>query len=99
MTRWVRAFTLAVLLGLVTQGAGATDIFDLVHDHYADNGGVRIHYVTAGHGPLVVLLHGFPDFWYGWREQIPLLSRRRTVAALDLRGYNLSDHPPGAEQY
>jgi pimeloyl-ACP methyl ester carboxylesterase len=99
MTRRVRACALAVVLGFVTQGAGATDVFDLVHDHYADDNGVRIHYVTAGHGPLVVLLHGFPDFWYGWREQIPLLSRRRTVAALDLRGYNLSDHPPGVEQY
>jgi pimeloyl-ACP methyl ester carboxylesterase len=99
MRRQVAALTLGVWLVFVAAVAGATDVFELVHDRYVDNGGVRIHYVTTGHGPLVVLLHGFPDFWYGWREQIPLLSRHRTVAALDLRGYNLSDHPSGAEHY
>lgn len=99
MTRWIRGCALAVVLGLSAASSGATDIFDLVYDGYADNGGVKIHYVTRGRGPLVVLLHGFPDFWYGWREQIPLLARNHLVAALDLRGYNLSDHPEGVDQY
>ena len=99
MARCIRVLALPLVLALGAARVGATDIFDLVRDGYADSGGVRIHYVTAGHGPLVVLLHGFPDFWYGWREQIPLLSRHHTVAALDLRGYNLSDQPAGASQY
>jgi len=99
MNRCVRAVALALVLVLDAPGIRATDIFDLVHDRYADNGGVKIHYVTRGRGPLVVLLHGFPDFWYGWREQIPLLARNHLVAALDLRGYNLSDKPHGADQY
>lgn len=56
----------------------------------ADIGGVTIHYVEAGSGPLVVLVHGFPEFWYGWRAQIgPLAAAGYRVIAPDLRGYNL----------
>ena len=55
---------------------------------------IRIHYVTQGTGPLIVLLHGFPEFWYSWRHQIPFLaSLGYTVVAPDLRGYNDSDKP------
>ncbi|HKB37558.1 MAG TPA: alpha/beta hydrolase [Gemmataceae bacterium] len=62
--------------------------------------GVRLHYVEAGHGPLVVLLHGFPEFWYCWRFQIPaLVGAGFRVIAPDLRGYNLSDKPPGVASY
>lgn len=64
-----------------------------------DSSGVKIHYVTRGTGPLLVLLHGFPDFWYTWRAQIPELSKRYQVVALDLRGYNESDKPEGVEAY
>ena len=68
--------------------------------HYADLDEVRLHYVTAGEGELVVLLHGFPDFWYSWRHQIPVLARAGLrVAAPDMRGYNLSDQPPGVDAY
>ena len=66
----------------------------------ADLSGVRLHYVEAGEGPLVVLLHGFPDFWYGWRHQIPALARAGyRVVAPDLRGYNLSSRPTGLAAY
>ncbi|MBI4608053.1 MAG: alpha/beta hydrolase [Candidatus Rokubacteria bacterium] len=62
--------------------------------------GLRFHCVTAGEGPLVVLLHGFPEFWYSWRYQIPALARAGfTVLAPDLRGYNDSDKPEGIEAY
>jgi len=44
-------------------------------DGYADSGGVKIHFVTAGSGPLVVMIHGFPDFWYTWRHQMEALAR------------------------
>ncbi len=60
---------------------------------------MKIHYVTAGKGPLVVLIHGFPDFWYTWRAQMPALARRFQVVAIDQRGYNLSDQPEGVENY
>ncbi len=70
----------------------------VTHD-YATNNGVRLHYAQMGEGPLVVMLHGFPDFWYTWRDQMAALASRFHVVAPDLRGYNLSDKPTGGEQY
>lgn len=67
---------------------------------FADVGDVRLHYVEAGDGPLVVLLHGFPDFWYSWRRQIaPLADAGFRVVAPDMRGYNESDKPRGVAAY
>lgn len=63
------------------------------HEGYVTANDVRLHYVAAGAGPLVLLLHGFPQFWYTWRHQLPALSSGHRVVALDLRGYNLSDRP------
>ena len=61
----------------------------VVHREAVVNG-VRLHYVEAGDGPLIVLLHGFPEFWYGWRLQIaPLATAGFRVVAPDTRGYNL----------
>ena len=71
-----------------------------LREGYADVGDVRLHYVEAGEGPLVVLLHGFPEFWYGWREQIgPLAAAGFRVVAPDMRGYNLSSTPDGVHAY
>ncbi|MEP6923133.1 MAG: alpha/beta hydrolase [Pyrinomonadaceae bacterium] len=67
---------------------------------YAQISDVRLHYATAGTGEhLVVLLHGFPEFWYSWRHQIEALSRDFTVVAPDLRGYNLSSKPLNVKDY
>jgi len=56
--------------------------------------GIRMHYVIQGEGPLVVMLHGFPEFWYSWRHQIPFLAQHGyTAVAPDLRGYNDTDKP------
>jgi alpha-beta hydrolase superfamily lysophospholipase len=56
---------------------------------YADNDGVNIHYAEIGEGPLVVMIHGFPDFWYSWRHQMAGLKDGYRVVASDQRGYNL----------
>ncbi len=66
---------------------------------YADLGDVRLHYVEAGEGPLVLLLQGFPQFWYEWRHQIPALVEAGFRVAPDMRGYNFSDKPPGVRAY
>ena len=79
--------------------AHAESLMDRVESHYADSDGVKIHYVTMGEGPLVVLVHGFPDFWYSWRHQMPALAENYRVAALDLRAFNESDAPEGQENY
>jgi epoxide hydrolase 4 len=62
--------------------------------------GLRFHFAEAGSGPLVLLLHGFPEFWYGWRRQMPALaSSGHRVVAPDLRGYNKSDRPANVRDY
>jgi pimeloyl-ACP methyl ester carboxylesterase len=71
-----------------------------LHDRHAELPGLRLHYVEAGSGPLVVLLHGFPEFWYAWRKQIgPLAQAGYRVVAPDMRGYNLSGKPRGIAAY
>ncbi|PSB24552.1 alpha/beta fold hydrolase [Stenomitos frigidus] len=61
--------------------------------HFVETNRIRLHYVTQGDGELVLLLHGFPEFWYAWRFQIPALARHFKVVVPDLRGYNESDKP------
>jgi pimeloyl-ACP methyl ester carboxylesterase len=69
-------------------------------DRFATVDGVRLHYVEAGEGPLVVLLHGFPEFWWAWRHQIPaLVDAGFRVVAVDQRGYAQSDKPPSWRDY
>jgi pimeloyl-ACP methyl ester carboxylesterase len=71
-----------------------------LREGYAEIGDQRLHYVEAGEGPLVVLLHGFPEFWYGWRSQIaPLAAAGFRVVAPDTRGYNLSSRPQDVAAY
>jgi pimeloyl-ACP methyl ester carboxylesterase len=70
-----------------------------VEHGYADNGGVKIHYASLGSGPLIVMIHGFPDYWYTWRSQMEALSADYQCVAMDLRGYNLSDKPKGVDNY
>jgi len=60
---------------------------------------VKIHYASLGKGPLMVMIHGFPDFWYTWRDQMAELSREYQTVAIDQRGYNLSDKPAGVDNY
>jgi epoxide hydrolase 4 len=77
-----------------------SDFDGSINFDYAQIGGVKLHYATAGDGEkLVVLLHGFPEFWYSWRRQIVCLSDEYTVVAPDMRGYNLSDKPARVEDY
>ena len=82
-----------------TETISVKDIEQHVTHGYADNNGVKIHYASLGAGPLVVMVHGFPDYWYTWRNQMVALAPQYQAVALDLRGYNLSDKPKGGENY
>jgi len=84
---------------LVITSATHADVWDSATHGYADNNGVRIPYATVGEGPLMVMIHGFPDFWYSWRHQMEGLQDQYQVVAIDQRGYNLSDKPAGDENY
>ncbi|MCU0537990.1 MAG: alpha/beta hydrolase [Hydrococcus sp. Prado102] len=68
------------------------------HDFITTNG-IKLHYVTQGEGKLMLMLHGFPEFWYSWRHQLPEFAKDYKVVALDLRGYNESDKPQQLEAY
>lgn len=102
-------YSLSVLLGLLawmapsaTRAAADTTLLEIesqVSHGYATNNGVRIHYAHMGQGPLVVMIHGFPDCWLTWRVQMKALSADHEVVAIDQRGYNLSDRPKGVENY
>ncbi len=66
---------------------------------FAETNGIKLHYIAQGKGDLAILLHGFPEYWYSWRHQIPYLAQNYRVAAPDLRGYNTSDKPAGVQAY
>ena len=84
---------------LFASSISAQAVMDQVEHKYADSDGVSIHYAKMGNGPLMVFIHGFPDFWYSWRHQMAGLADQYTVAALDTRGYNLSEKPEGEANY
>ena len=88
-------------LGLTTALAIDPTFDQRVKHDYADSNGVKIHFAALGKpsAPLIVMIHGFPDFWYTWRDQMDALSKDYYAVAIDQRGYNLSDKPKGVEQY
>jgi pimeloyl-ACP methyl ester carboxylesterase len=100
----------ALGLGLVSGSAArgmddgpepASTLLPGASEGFVDSGGVKIHYVSLGkpQAPLVVMIHGFPDFWYTWRAQMPALAKHFHVVAIDQRGYNLSGQPEGVPNY
>lgn len=100
MLRCAMGFLLAA--GMIT--AVAADNKDKVKkpmfkDNYAEVNGVRLHYVSAGKGPLIMFLHGFPEFWYEWKDQLAEFSKDHLAVAPDMRGYNLSEKPADLDQY
>lgn len=101
---WFAAVVTGVSLLTTLQVSAADESVPLeierkVSHGYATNDGVRIHYAHLGKGPLMVMIHGFPDCWLTWRAQMVVLAKDHEVVALDQRGYNLSDRPKGVENY
>jgi epoxide hydrolase 4 len=95
----MRPLALAIVPLFVVALCDPVGAQELGKSGFVDSGGVKIHYVAAGEGPLLVLIHGFPDFSYTWRAQMPELSKHFQVVAIDQRGYNTSDQPEGVENY
>ena len=81
-------------------GVETTKVDTAVRHGFANVNGIRLHYAESGAGDnLVILLHGFPEFWYSWRHQLRALGENHHVVAPDMRGYNLSDKPSRVEDY
>ena len=70
-----------------------------IEEKYIETNGIRLHTVIVGSGKPLILLHGFPDFWYGWKEVMIGLKDDFKLIVPDMRGYNLSDKPEGVENY
>ena len=92
------ALLLVLLACLAFAGPPATEKPHWKHQ-YAEVNGVRLHYVTQGKGPLIVFLHGFPEFWYEWKDQLPEFGKDHRAVAPDMRGYNLSEKPADVDRY
>jgi pimeloyl-ACP methyl ester carboxylesterase len=87
-------------IGAVRMPAILPEVGTELREGYVAVGDQNLHYVEAGDGPLIVLLHGFPEFWFGWRRQIaPLAAAGFRVVVPDTRGYNLSSKPERFEAY
>lgn len=71
----------------------------MLKHEYTKVNGIRLHYVTAGSGRLILFVHGFPEFWYAWRNQLAEFGRDHEAVAPDMRGYNLSSKPTDVDQY
>ena len=75
------------------------ELFDEIEEKLIETNGIKLHTVMIGEGPPLVLLHGFPDFWYGWKSVISGLKSHYKLIIPDMRGFNLSDKPKGVSNY
>jgi pimeloyl-ACP methyl ester carboxylesterase len=97
MLRITAFFLIVLAAGFVF--ADDIDVYEAVEHHIADNEGVDIHYVTLGEGPVMLFVHGFPNWWYDWRNQMAAFKDDYKVVAMDTRAYNKSGKPKGRENY
>src|SRR5262245_64764154 len=97
--RYSAAILASVLTVALPAGSRAQPQRTAFQDNYAEVNGQRLHYASTGAGPLVLFLHGYPSFWYQWKDQMAEMSRDHLAVGLDMRGYNLSSKPAGLEPY
>lgn len=71
----------------------------MFREEFVETNGIRLHCVATGDGPLILFLHGFPEFWYAWKNQLSEFGKDHFAVGPDLRGYNLSDKPAELDHY
>src|SRR5678816_3576233 len=99
MMRYATLLLAGLILTAPHQPVRAQNTRPTFEDHYAEVNGQRLHYASIGKGPLVLFLHGYPSFWYQWKDQMAEMGRDHLAVGLDMRGYNLSSRPEGLEPY
>lgn len=99
MTARAAAATIVMLLAFGVDGGRAQQGEPPIAHDYADVNGVRLHYARTGTGPVMIFVHGFPEFWYEWKHQLAEFGRDHLAVAPDMRGYNLSSKPTALEDY
>ena len=97
--RYSAAIIAGVLAVAMPAGPRAQTERPAFQDNYAEVNGQRLHYASVGQGPLVLFLHGYPSFWYQWKDQMLEMGRDHLAVGLDMRGYNLSSRPVGLDAY
>ena len=75
------------------------DLFKEIEEVYIETNGIKLHTIVIGSGEPLILLHGFPEFWYCWKSVIPGLKEKFKLIIPDMRGYNLSDKPKDVQKY
>jgi epoxide hydrolase 4 len=88
-----------LLIAAAAYALAATPPTTPMKDQYASVNGIRLHYVESGSGPLIIFLHGFPEFWYEWKDQLAEFGKDHHAVAPDMRGYNLSEKPANLDAY
>lgn len=104
---WINLAVACGIIAVMATASAANTRFDkkkegkspMINHKYADVNGVRLHYATAGKGKLIMFVHGFPEFWYEWKNQLAEFGGEYMAVAPDMRGYNLSSKPADVEQY
>jgi pimeloyl-ACP methyl ester carboxylesterase len=91
------AISTVQILVFVPSASGQTE--NGMKSGFAEVNGVKLHYVENGKGRLILFLHGFPEFWYAWKNQLVEFGKDMHAVAVDMRGYNLSDKPEKVEEY
>ncbi|MGA9754059.1 MAG: alpha/beta hydrolase [Desulfobaccales bacterium] len=86
-----RILLISLILSCLALSSQAAELPKSAESHFAQVNGIRLHYVKMGKGPLLVLLHGWPQTWYEWHKVMPALAGKFTVVAPDLRGLGLSE--------
>jgi epoxide hydrolase 4 len=96
-------YAAAILAGFIaigmTPAPGAQTVRQVFQDNVIEANGQRLHYASVGQGPLVLFLHGYPAFWYQWKDQMAEIGRDHLAVGLDMRGYNLSSRPKEVDAY
>jgi len=96
-------YAASILAGFIaigmTPAPGAQTVRQVFQDNYVEANGQRLHYASVGQGPLVLFLHGYPSFWYQWKDQMAEIGRDHLAVGLDMRGYNLSSRPKEVDAY
>ena len=95
----MKNLTLLVVAAATIAGTVTGQVRPSMRHEYATVNGVKLHYVRSGQGDLVLFMHGFPEFWYAWKDQLTDLGHDFLAVAPDLRGFGLSDKPAAVEDY
>src|ERR1043165_7581100 len=97
--RLLMAANIAILMTIAFMPANAESPQNEMKSSFVEVNGIKLHYMESGKGKVILFLHGFPEFWYEWKNQLGEFGKDMRAIAVDMRGYNLSDKPEKVQDY